>query len=750
MKSVSRITVGLLALVLLMTMAAAVPASAGEGPGMERIMVQFEPGVKANAMAEIHSKVGAKFEEIIPVLGVQVVTVPEKATSSVLAAYNRHSDVAYAEIDHSAGVIEQTNDPYLGWQWGLSKVQASQAWDVNKGSSSVRVAVLDAGIDPWHPDLSGKIVAHKNFTDSYTPYANGQSHGTHVAGIVAAATNNGVGIAGLGRNTSLMNVKVLGDSGYGQYSWIASGVIWAADNGADVINLSLGSPSYSSTLESAINYAWSKGVLVVAAAGNNGNSGPFYPAGCYYALSVAATDSSDRLASFSNYGQWVDVAAPGVSILSTMPNSSYNYSSGTSMASPHVAGLAGLLYSTAVDTNGNGRVNDEVWARITSTTDPISANIRNGRINAYKAVNGFGGSQPGAFAGTVYDVSTGAAISGATVSAGTRTASTDSSGRYLISSVPAGTYTVTASASAYETRAMNASVFPGKTSTVNFGLNSLNRAPVLSPIGDKAADAGQLLQFTVSATDPDGDSLTYSAGNLPAGSTFNALSRTFSWTPRTDQAGTYPGVTFTVSDGRLSDSEAITITVREAVTTGRILGTVVDSRTGSAIAGARVSDGVRSTITNFSGAYVLSNVPAGSHTVSVSASGYKPVSQGGVTVYAGVDTRMNFMLQPEAGKTMWVDSIKFTPSGRHLVVTVKVVDPQPVGNAYVLLSVQKDGVTQTFPGYTRSDGAVSFTIRFATNGRYTATVSSLVHMSSADYAWDKTKGVVSGSYTFSR
>ncbi len=268
--------------------------------------------------------------------------------------------------------------PIFNVQWDMTKVQAPQAWDITKGSQNVIIAILDTGIDVNHPDLAGKVVSSVNFTDSSTPYANGQSHATHVAGIAAAITNNGVGIAGLGRNSSLMNVKVLGDNGYGYYSWIAQGIIWAADHGADVINLSLGGSTASATLENAVNYAWSKGVVVVAAAGNNGSTTPFYPADYTNCISVAATDYNDALASWSNHGSWVDVAAPGVSIYSCIPGSQYGYMSGTSMASPHVAGLCGLVFSVASDTNGNGRINDEVKSAIEASCDKVGIDVVSG------------------------------------------------------------------------------------------------------------------------------------------------------------------------------------------------------------------------------------------------------------------------------------------------------------------------------------------------------------------------------------
>ena len=370
----------------------AAPAIAGDGKDKvddadyERLIVHFKNGATKSGIGEIDAKLRGKVELSLSQIGAEVISVPRGERTGNLGFQSFNNDISYVEVDGIARIVDIPNDYYLSLQWALNKVQAPQAWDVTQGSRDIRIAILDTGIDLKHSDLSSKIVSSVNFTDSPTAWANGQTHGTHVAGIAAAATNNGIGIAGLGRNCSIMNVKVLGDQGYGYYSWIAKGIIWAADNGADVINMSLGGSIASTTFESAVNYAWNKGVVVVAAAGNNGSVTPFYPA--YYAncIAVGATDNRDIMTSWSNHGSWVDVAGPGLSIYSSIPNNQYSYKSGTSMASPHVAGLAGLVFSIATDSNGNGRINDEVRAAIESTCDNLALNVAYGRINAYRAV----------------------------------------------------------------------------------------------------------------------------------------------------------------------------------------------------------------------------------------------------------------------------------------------------------------------------------------------------------------------------
>lgn len=272
--------------------------------------------------------------------------------------------VRYVERNYLAFACNTPNDPLFTQQWGLAKIQATQAWANWQPQRTVYIAILDTGIDATHPDLSQKMRRHSNGSIyGYNAIHNTSNahdvhgHGTHCAGIAAAHTHNGVGIAGVAAwnanlasthtAVQLMPVKVLNDQGYGTFADIARGITWAADNGAHIISLSLGGTTGTQQLQDAVNYAWNRGCLVVAAAGNNGSNAPFYPAYYPNALAVAATDPSDTLTSFSQYGAWVDIAAPGEAILSTVPGGGYESWSGTSMACPHVAGAAALLWSAA-------------------------------------------------------------------------------------------------------------------------------------------------------------------------------------------------------------------------------------------------------------------------------------------------------------------------------------------------------------------------------------------------------------------
>ncbi|OGG17228.1 hypothetical protein A3D78_07090 [Candidatus Gottesmanbacteria bacterium RIFCSPHIGHO2_02_FULL_39_14] len=358
-----------------------------------RIIVRFAPQVNNFEKFNIRRLIGAILADSIDRLNAQVLEVPFPFVQSALEILKKQNQVLYVEEDHLAYVLEMTDDPYLGNQWGLVKIQAAapgeSAWNYNHGSSQVLISIVDTGIDQNHPDLIGKIAKNKNCTSSKT-IDDKYAHGTHVAGISSAITNNGVGVAGTSYNVRLLNAKGLGDNGSGYYSWIANCIIWSADNGASVINLSLGGSSSSQTLADSVNYAWNKGVVVVAAAGNSGSSSPSYPA--YYAnsVAVAATDENDQKAGWSNYGSWVDLAAPGVSIYSTAPNHTnslkiYNYAflSGTSMATPFVSGLAALLKSA-----GNLN-NQEIIDNLYNNADKISQTgnyWQYGRINALNSL----------------------------------------------------------------------------------------------------------------------------------------------------------------------------------------------------------------------------------------------------------------------------------------------------------------------------------------------------------------------------
>lgn len=386
-----------------------------------QVLVKFKDGVASAATDSVLRGQSAKVKSSVKQLGVLVLQVPAGAEDRVVTALSHNPNVDFAELDYVATAldfpVDAPSDFYFGNQWALDNggqdivgqtgianadINARDAWQVTTGFSFnyggfVKVAILDTGIDQNHPDVSDKIVTEvqQNFTDS-TSVDDFYGHGTHVSGIVAADTDNGEGVAGTCPKCRLLNVKVLNDSGSGAYSWIANGIIWAADNGAQVINMSLGGSVKSKTLEQAVNYAWNKNVVVVAAAGNSGNSSKTYPAAYNNAISVAATDNQDHKASFSEYGSWVDVAAPGVNVFSTFPTHpfylqseygrslNYDFGSGTSMSTPVTSAVAALIWSTDKYTTAQ-----EVRDQLQRSADPIAGTGSYwiwGRVNAANAV----------------------------------------------------------------------------------------------------------------------------------------------------------------------------------------------------------------------------------------------------------------------------------------------------------------------------------------------------------------------------
>ncbi|MCU0495122.1 MAG: S8 family serine peptidase [Chloroflexaceae bacterium] len=282
------------------------------------------------------------------------------------------------------------NDPLLAQQYGLTRMQASSAWAVTQGSSDVIIAVIDSGITPSHTDLDGKLVPGPNVTGGGNSNADRVGHGTSVAGVAAAETNNGIGIAGMCPTCRIMSISVEGADGRIANDTVARAIIAAADRGTRIINLSLGSYFDTPTMRDAVNYAWNRGAFLVCAAGNDGVNRRMFPAGYRNCFSVGATNASDARASFSNFGTWVYATAPGDAIITTSNTGSYASARGTSFSAPYVAGVAGLLSSQGLN---NAQIRD----RLCGTADKITGTGTNwycGRINASRAVRETASQQP--------------------------------------------------------------------------------------------------------------------------------------------------------------------------------------------------------------------------------------------------------------------------------------------------------------------------------------------------------------------
>ena len=323
-------------------------------------------------------------------IGWAKVHVPAGQEICAVSALSDSPDVLSVEAEGTMHATFTPNDPYYrdsSKVYAPQKISAPGAWDVTLGDPSVTIAVVDTGLDISHPEFQGRVLAGYDFVDNDSAPDDANGHGTHVAGIAAAGTNNGVGIAGICGNCSVLPVRVLDASGVGTWSQVADGIIYAADHGAKIINLSLTGKYPSNAVADAVNYAWNHGALVVAAAGNSDSSEPSYPAAYDKVVAVAATTTSDSKWGLSNYGNWITVAAPGATVYSTVPGGGYDFKSGTSMAAPHVSGLAGLIWSV------NPKLtNQDVWDLITEHADDLGDPGKDeyfgwGRINAAASVH---------------------------------------------------------------------------------------------------------------------------------------------------------------------------------------------------------------------------------------------------------------------------------------------------------------------------------------------------------------------------
>lgn len=359
-------------------------------PSEDQIVVKFKDEVTPQKEQAIAAAQGVKEADTSLGPDIKKVGVPEGITArdfadQLQAEYQK--EIEYTELDYKAGVMMTPNDPEYYRQWYLPKVTAPEAWDVEMGNSDIVVAVLDTGVSS-HADVSAKYLSGYNVVDGNNSPVDGHGHGTFVSSVIAAVTNNSRGIAGSAPNVKILPVKVLTDDGWGYYTWIATGITWAVDHGADVINMSLGGSSNSSVMQDAIDYAHAKGVVVVASAGNSGDSTPSYPANCAYTISVGATDINDAKASFSQYGTWLDMVAPGVNIFGAQKGGGYGYWNGTSFSAPIVSALSGLVKAENPSYSPT-----EIEATIYDNADDLGARGKDklfgwGRANFYKTLTG--------------------------------------------------------------------------------------------------------------------------------------------------------------------------------------------------------------------------------------------------------------------------------------------------------------------------------------------------------------------------
>lgn len=604
-------------------------------------------------------------------LNLHLLELPPNTPTQVIEKLAKNPRVTYVEPNRVRDLnFAAPNDPnYSSYQWALRAVHAVDAWRLlpNRylnGSAAtgkrLTIAVLDTGADCTHPDFAnaggtstdsaqgGQLFFEGSRTFIQTTvqspacaWQDDYGHGTHVAGIIGAAANNGVGIAGLGYPLRLMIYKVLDSKGKGSDGSIAAGIMGAADAGADVISLSLGGNGYSQTFQDAVTYAWQRNSVVVAACGNTDTNKLFFPGGANHALGVAAVDSNNNKAGFSNFGIGVDVAAPGVSILSTVPVyqvsqrvRNYAYYSGTSMAAPYVAALAGLVAMVTP-----GTANDAIAMRIQQSADSATSTwnqyLGYGTINAWRAVSGaLRSATLGGLTGQVVNES-GLPLAGAQISVGPLSFTTDSTGLFRMTNLRAGDYTVTVAAYGFQNQAIKTVVPPGAdtTLTIRMGVPQGTLMGVVTSGGRPLANA--VVQALADGLVQD-STVTNSSGQywltVPQG-TYDVRASTVSV-----PAGAVTGQP--VSAGR---ETPVNLRLQRL---GWIYGAVKDAE-GKPVAGAELDiagdDTTAGAVTDSNGNFATIGLPAGEYTVSAAsgATSSRARLDGGSGVRADVriDTR---------------------------------------------------------------------------------------------------------------
>ncbi|MEK3917453.1 S8 family peptidase [Paenibacillus sp. FSL H7-0331] len=331
---------------------------------VNQVVVRFKTQPSAADLAQIETDIQAS--KPYRKLGYTYIFESKQLEAKQLMNYFQKWNIAYVEphflyMTNSAVTKNPSGSPqpaasdytlltpndslYQRYQWNLPAIDTELGWAISKGSKDVPVAIVDTGVDLDHPDLKDQLISGYNVVNSEMSPMDDVGHGTHVAGVIGAIVNNRLGVAGMSWYNPIIPVKVLDQSGAGSTYAVAQGIIWATDHGAKVINMSLGNYADANFLHDAIRYAYDHDVVLIAASGNDNTEQPGFPAAYPEVFAVAATDANRNKASFSNYGDYIDVAAPGVNIASTYPHNQYAALSGTSMASPHVTALAALIRS---------------------------------------------------------------------------------------------------------------------------------------------------------------------------------------------------------------------------------------------------------------------------------------------------------------------------------------------------------------------------------------------------------------------
>ena len=763
------------------------------------IIVKFKPGVAGNEIAQVHARYGLSVLSSNGNIGFQRLGIPQgRSVAEMADVLNRNPHVEYAEPNYIFHTCMVPNDPYYSYQWhlhGLDEggINMEPAWDITTGSGAI-VAVVDTGISQAGEDLTGtSFVSGYDFVNGDNDPTDDNGHGTHCAGTVAQSTNNNVGVCGVAFGASLMPVKVLDSGGSGSIYDIADGIIWATDQGANIISLSLGGGTPTSTLENAVAYAYNNGVTVIAASGNDGRNGVSYPAAYdVYVIAVGATRYDTARAPYSNYGSSLDVVAPGGDLnvdqsgdtygdgvlQETFSGTSWGYYffEGTSMATPHVSGTAALLYSQGVTSP------DEIRNVLQSSAVDLGATgwdmyYGHGLINAYNALTyGSGNSPPTAdFTYTTTDLTVDfidqSSDSDGTISSwswgfGDGGTSTVQNPSHTYSSD--GTYTVTLTVTdddgATDTTTQDVTVSSGITIDMHVQDVTVWLAGTAGPWEHIGVEA----TVVDSSNNPIGGVTVDMQLETPGGSTVTGTATTdssgvasivFEKASRT--SGVYTGTVIGLTKSGYSWDNAADVETSDtydssgggttnnpptadfAYTTSELTATFTDQSSDSDGSISSWSwdfgDSATSTVQNPSHTYSSD----GTYTVTLTVTdddGATDTTTQDVTVSSG----------GTGGTDMWVSGISWRTKqagpNTFLYYTVTVMsDEGPVSSATVQSTLTGPDGSWSFSGATDSNGEIEFSLKGASSGIYTAEVTGITHSS---YTYNPDKDVDNpSSYT---
>jgi subtilisin family serine protease len=374
------------------TLAAPAFAAQSEDFAQGRIIVEPRAGLTVAEFDKLLKANGAGKARKLGQSNIHVIDVAHGSEKAIANKLKHNPHFKFAELDQRVEVSATTNDPMLGSEWHLNKIGAATAWDSVQGAGVI-IAILDSGMDSAHPDLAGNAVAGYNTYDNNTSTADVCGHGTKAAGSAAATANNAAGVAGVAGQARIMPVRIAyNNSGscYAYFSTMASGVTWAADHGARVVNISYANVPTSSAVQSAANYLKGKGGLLFVSAGNYNRDEGFTPTDTM--IPVSATDSADNRASFSSYGSFVALSAPGAGIYTTVQGGGYGAVNGTSFASPVAAAVAALVMSANPSLSADQVKNILFTTAVDLGTAGRDIYFGYGRVNAAAAVAKAGGT----------------------------------------------------------------------------------------------------------------------------------------------------------------------------------------------------------------------------------------------------------------------------------------------------------------------------------------------------------------------